>query len=194
MNNKGSIFGTTAFWIILCLIVVFFFGLFVGRSTCTRPSSVPGTTTVTPETPSPQFGSGILTPVPQPPSLFPGKPQSLRWYQFSDAHLEISVHADSADSIKYTFRKRWFVFRSVSSVESLSVFGVAPESVRVSVSQLPAAGRKNFSLILSMTTEPSAHILFGYKSWILHGQYLQAGDLPNSSSKFHFGIGYHIRF
>lgn len=72
MNNKGSIFGTTAFWIILCLIVVFFFGLFVGRSTCTRPSSVPGTTTVTPETPSPQFGSGILTPVPQPPSLFQG--------------------------------------------------------------------------------------------------------------------------
>lgn len=186
------------------IIILWIFGFVVGRLTGPKPQ--PFDITLTPEESVPQEGGGILVPessVPQEPSspqdsLSPGLPVSRSWSRFTDPYLLIRVRALQADSIHYTFKKTWHQFKASqlpNFITSLSVHGVAPDSVRIT-GEIPPPQQKNFSLILTCTTLPSANILFGYKNFLLHTQYIPISLSPGHpvSHSFCIGIGYHLKF
>jgi len=202
-----SKFFLTSFLIILLWI----FGFVVGRLTGPKPQ--PFDITLIPENSVPQEGGGTLIPeisiseepsVPQD-SLSPGLPvspsQSI-WHKFTDPYLAIRVRALRADSIHYIFKKKWFNFQKGLSPQgtvplslTVKVHGVAPDSIRIT-GEVPPPQKKNFSLILTCTTLPSANILLGYKNFILHTQYIPVSLSPGHpvSHSYNIGVGYHLKF
>ena len=188
------------------IIILWIFGFVVGRLTGPKPQ--PFDITLTPEESVPEGGGGILTPETPGPhisspsgyqdSLSPGLPVSRSWSRFTDPYLTIRVRALRADSINYQFKKSWHQFKASqlpNFITSLSVYGVAPDSVRIT-GEIPPPQQKNFSLILTCTTLPSANILFGYKNFLLHTQYIPISLSPGHpvSHSFCIGIGYHLKF
>lgn len=188
------------------IIILWIFGFVVGRLTVPKPQ--PFDTTLTPEESIPQEGGGILVPespisqiIPSyglPISPSPGHLVSLSWSRFVDPYIAIRVRALRADSINYQFKKSWHQFKASqlpNFITSLSVYGVAPDSVRIT-GEIPPPQQKNFSLILTCTTLPSANLLFGYKNFLLHTQHIPVSLSPGHpvTHSFCFGIGYHLKF
>jgi len=102
--------------------------------------------------------------------------ESLVWHQwiYEDTILKIQFESPAFRNFHY-----WFTL---------------PGSPIVSPSPGPQVSwSKNFSIIFSLTTEPSAHLLFGYKSFLVHLQYLQS-PISNQKSTIYYGFGYHLRF
>lgn len=200
------IFRSRTIWVFLFFISVFIIGFITGRITCRRFTPLEPIILTTQEPPS-QGGEGILTPV-EPSQSYPGEGESPQppftishpqpsistvpsWFKFTDANLNISVHATQADSINYTFNKRWYPFTPTSPyITKISVYGVAPESIDVQLSE-PPQRRKKFSTIITLTTpNPTWNLIFSYKKIAFHLQTPHKVDTKNLS----YGLGYHWQF
>jgi hypothetical protein len=111
-------------------------GMCIGRFACCPKSQSVDITLTSVESPA-QGGEGILVPEQPGPSIAgisvpEVEPLGHTWHKFTDQYISIRVRAVQADTVQYEFKKQWHEFRSeVPGIESLLVYGVAPESVRV---------------------------------------------------------------
>jgi len=196
------------FWIFLFFLSVFAIGFLVGRLTCPRFISQEPFV-LTPQEPAAQGGSGILIPI-ESPELEQGPSQSHppqgshsesvnplltsrpQWFKFTDNHLSAKVRTVQADSFQYIFKKAWYPFVPKKKyISSLSVYGVAPESVKVET-KIPPEETKNFFTIITLTAPNPAswNLIFGYKKVAFHIQ----TPISVSTKKLSYGIGYCFRF
>lgn len=157
------------FGFFLCLLCCILFLRYSGllRFTTYDLRSTPFRTgLLRPETPFPRFPDSSF------PRFFdssvPQVPVSPSWFFYADSQIHIRVRALAADTISYR------LFAPV-----------------LSTSSVPS---QNFSIIFSVTTLPSAHLLFGYKNFLFHLQY--SPDLRSTpyALRLSYGLGYHFRF
>lgn len=189
-------------WIFFFFLTIFVIGFVTGRLTCRKFTPLEPII-LTPQEPPSQGGEGILTPVElsksdqessQPSTISHPQPSISEvpsWFKFADSHLNISVHATQADSINYTFNKKWYPFTPTSPyITKISVYGVAPESIDVQLSE-PPQRRKKFSTIITLTTpNPTWNLIFSYKKIAFHLQTPHKVDTKSLS----YGLGYHWQF
>jgi|Deesub1362A_J573_1020465.scaffolds.fasta_scaffold00533_39 hypothetical protein len=137
-------------------------------------------------------GSGLLKPEKKfknsihLPSGYAGRDTlTWDWFGYQDRYLNIKVHAVRADTVKYTFQKRWYPFPRKKA--HVSVFGVAPDSVKISFKE---PDKKKFSFIFTLTTRPSWNILLGYKNFIFQIE----SPFRLHAGKFNYGIGFKYEY
>ena len=123
----------------ILILIALISGICIGRFACC-PKPRPYEATLTPVEPPVQGGGGILSPEvpahPRAPSAgisgLEVEPLGHIWHKFMDQYISIRIHAVQADTVQYEFKKSWHEFKSeLPNIESLLVYGVAPESVRL---------------------------------------------------------------
>jgi hypothetical protein len=131
-------------YLALAFVITLCAGMAIGRfACCPKPQSF--STTHTPvQHPSPQGGVGIMQPEPSQPhvAISGTSTQTLAlgasWHRFEDKYITIRVRAQNADTINYTFKKSWHEFTPADPyVQSLFIYGVAPESVKINGQATP---------------------------------------------------------
>ena len=178
--------------ILVVFLITFFIGFIVGRKSISFETE---TMTLTPvDSIPPSTGSGIMQPTVIDTnyqtfvdSIRHYEQFKLIWFEYENPQIKIEARGFTVDSVRYEMKKRWFEFDREAPIESLRVYGVAPESVKVTT----VMPEKDFIIATTLTVpDPRANLIVGYKGFVIHTN----TPVNFNFQKTQYGIGWLWQF